>query len=525
MNLVSTLLRAVRRRRHIQRNRKSARRPVIAVERLDHRQLLSVNFTGNVETDFPATEKPGVVVLPYDINEIVHPAFPTGAYGAALKSAIEVSGFDLSGIRVSYDSSDDTLSVGLDQPTNPNNPPYSVIAGDADNNGNSGVVGSVVSNIATMYGTSFMEWPGLGGPQVMAAFLSLSPSAIATATPQVVAGYPLASPPGQDTPPKQFEVAEVVNGIPGQAPEFDQTNPVYPLNAGNVYLLNSPQHPNLEFQIKNFSLLYEAVTGTPLTANSEIAVGAFAGSHDDGGIGQAFIPENTFTLAQATLPTPTPTLPPSPFILINPHEHRIIDTAHRDLVRVTVFGTSGFNVTDINPATVELDGVHAIARIDRKMRRDEFDNTTYVFPANELTSQPVGLYPATLTGETYNGVPFASSKAVLNIPFSARLFGRLHHYMGGGSIYKALVKAETRNPSVPISVTSTPVSAVSRNPRASGSASIAVSYTPVLRGLSRDQEAASRPVVSIPRLAEQDSASVPRRLRHSMDDFLARSAR
>ena len=513
MNLVTTLFRAARKRRHIKSGRKTARRPVIAVEQLDRRQLLSVTFSGNVTKDFPATS----VILPYNANEIEHPAFPGGAYGAALQSAIKVSGFDLSGIYASYDPSDDTLSIGLDQPTNPNNPPFSVIAGDADNNGNSGVVGSVVSNIATMYGTSFMEWPGLGGPQVMAAFLSLSPSDIASATPQVVAGYPLMSPPGQDTPPKQFEVAEVVNGMPGEAPEFDQTNPVYPLNAGNVYLVNSPVHPNLEFDISHFSLLYQAVTGMPLTPESEIAIGAFAGSHDDGGIGQAFIPENTFTLAQATV-VPPPTI--SPFILINPHEHRIIDTEHRDLVRVTVFGTSGFNVTDINPHTVELDGVPAIARIDRKFRRDEFDNTTYVFPANELTSQPVGLYPATLTGSTYSGVPFATSKAVLNIPFSARLFGRLHHYMGGGSIYKALAKAEDRNTSVPISTSTTPNSAVSLNPNASGSASIPVNYTPVLRGLHKDELAAARPVVSIPRLAEHESQSVPRRLRHSMNDFL-----
>ena len=34
----------------------AAKRPAVAVEQLDHRQLLSVNFTGNVATDFPATE-------------------------------------------------------------------------------------------------------------------------------------------------------------------------------------------------------------------------------------------------------------------------------------------------------------------------------------------------------------------------------------------------------------------------------------------------------------------------------------
>ena len=211
---------------------------------------------------------------------------------------------------------------------------------------------------------------------------------------------------------------------------------------------------------------------------------------------------------------------PSPYILINPHEHRIIDTLHRDLVRVTIFGTSGFHVTDINPQTVELDGVHAIAHVTRKVRRDEFLNATYVFPANQL-SQPAGLYPATLTGQTFSGVPFASSKAVLNIPFSARLFGRLHHYMGGGSIYKALAKAESRNPSVPISLASDPVTAVSLDRAARGTASIAVNYTPAISSTAKGEKTAARPVVSIPRLAAGENENVPRRLRHSLNDFVS----
>jgi hypothetical protein len=413
------------------------------------------------------------------------------------------------------------LSVGLDQPpADPANPSsLSVIAGDSDDNGNSGVVGSTVSTIAADFGQIFKEFPGIGGPQVMASFLSLSPSAVATKTPEIVAGFPLAAPPGQDTPPKPFEVAGVVNGQPGEAPMFVQgVNPVFQFNTGNVYLVNSPAHPNLEFNIDHFSELYQEVTGQPLTPSSTIGLGAFAGSMDDSTVSQAFISEGTFTLAQATLPPPNPT--PSPFILINPHEHRIIDTAHRDLVRVTIFGTSGFHVMDINPQTVELDGVPAIAHVTRKVRRDEFLNATYVFPADELTSQPVGLYPATLTGSTFSGVPFESSKAVLNIPFSARLFGRLHHYMGGGSIYKALLKAEIRNPSVPISISDRPEIAVSRNPKATGSASIPVNYTPVLTGVRKDQVDAVRPVVSIPRLAEYEHENVPRRLRQSMNDLL-----
>ena len=70
----------------------SRRRANVAMEQLDHRQLLAVNFTGNVLTDFPATTNPGVVVLP-DNPAVVHPQFPTNQL---LQQQILVSGFDIS---------------------------------------------------------------------------------------------------------------------------------------------------------------------------------------------------------------------------------------------------------------------------------------------------------------------------------------------------------------------------------------------------------------------------------------------
>ncbi len=41
----------------------SQRRTTVTLEQLDHRQLLAVNFTGIVTTDFPGPQQ-GVVVLP-----------------------------------------------------------------------------------------------------------------------------------------------------------------------------------------------------------------------------------------------------------------------------------------------------------------------------------------------------------------------------------------------------------------------------------------------------------------------------
>ena len=145
----------------------------------------------------------------------------------------------------------------------------------------------------------------------------------------------------------------------------------------------------------------------------------------------------------------------------------------------TIFGTSGFPVNDINPATVELNGVHAVAHITRKVKRDEFPFATYVFVADQLNLPP-GLTTATLTGQLKTGQTFVSQKDVLNIPDSARAFGTLKKKMGNASFYKALAKIEAQNPSTVISVSNTPVIAGSRNPAARGVAKVKVNYTPAL---------------------------------------------
>ena len=119
MSLFSRLLQAVRSWRP-RRAQQASRRAGVTVEQLDHRQLLSVNFTGNVPVDFPATQSPGVVVLPADLTnpETLEPVIPP-----ALQPFIPVSGFYIQDIRVSYDSTTDTLYVGIDQPASGNRRP------------------------------------------------------------------------------------------------------------------------------------------------------------------------------------------------------------------------------------------------------------------------------------------------------------------------------------------------------------------------------------------------------------------
>ena len=124
MSLISRMREIVRSwRRRRSGGPKAAKRTTVAMELLDHRQLLSVNFTGNVTTDFPASQQPGVVVLPDNPN-VLHPVIPPD-----LQSVIAVSGFDVSGLRATYTPADDTLSIGIEQPPSGNpGQPGAVIA-------------------------------------------------------------------------------------------------------------------------------------------------------------------------------------------------------------------------------------------------------------------------------------------------------------------------------------------------------------------------------------------------------------
>jgi hypothetical protein len=267
-------------------------------------------------------------------------------------------------------------------------------------------------------------------------------------------------------------------------------------------------------------------TGKPLTSSSVIYIGGQAGSANDIGIGEAFFPEQSVNVGAATQPTPTPTPcpPQSPTIYVNPHEHRIVDGLHRDLVRVTILGTSGFNVQDINPSTVTLNGVHAIAHVTRKVRRDPFPMATYVFVANQL-DLPKGLSNATLSGTLNNGMTqFQSSTAILNVPYAWKDRGGLARYMGHGGVYKSLSRIEARHPGT-VAIPSGNATAVTRsaNPAPGQTARLAVSYSPVVHAAGKHAETAHRPVVSIKRAAPAATdviTKLPTLLRHSMNDFL-----
>lgn len=369
----------------------------VALERLDHRQLLSVTFTGNAKADIPDNSGPGFAIVT-NANRVNIP-------DPVLRNLIKVSGFDINAIRMKYTPDDDVLSFALEQPGNQKTiPEFPVIAGDADNNLNGGTVSPAVQ--AAVAPALFLDFAFLGESETMYVFLDLDNNTI----PDVVAG--ISNDPGVS---KLYHVAEaVVNPDPviaaNSAPAFGT-----PLqdNTGYAFLLNAdPTAGAFEFQITNFSQLYLAETGQDLKVDSLIGVGAFAGSPDD------FTDELFIKAVPVNFGVvPTDDCPPlSPRIEINPHQHRHVNVAHPGLVRVTVFGTSGFDVDNIVLDSVRFGGAQPVFHFERRIDRDEFKDVTYVFRGNDLNFPP-GIVEASISGlyndpSTQTQVVFDSSKII-----------------------------------------------------------------------------------------------------------------
>jgi hypothetical protein len=393
MSLFSRVLTAVRSWCRAPGGPKSSRRAGVSVEHLDHRQLLSTYFSGNVKTDFPVTTQPGVVTLANTA--------PPVTISPDIAPIVKVTGWDVADVRVSYTASDDTLSVGLDQPAS-GQPGRTgeVVAGDPDNNGNDGTVSEAV---ALVKGSGFQDFPDFGGSEYMGVFLDLKGTGYA----DVVAGYSGTDPRS----PKQFQVAQAVvdTSSPPTTPGFGTELPQF---EGNVYKVNSPAHPNLEFSIAHFSALYAAETGHALAADSVVKIGEFGGSGQDLGIGESFYPEQPFALGAATVPEHE-CPPASPPVIINPHSNRHVNTAHPDLIRVNVLGSSGFDVSKIEPGTVRLGGATPAFAFDRHINRDEYPDATFVFKGTDVTL-PRGFTEAAVSGDLTDGTTFSSSVRVFN---------------------------------------------------------------------------------------------------------------
>ena len=252
-------------------------------------------------------------------------------------------------------------------------------------------------------------------------------------------------------------------------------------------------------------------------------MGGFAGSTEDLTVTKAFFPSQPVHISAATLPSTCP--PASPPILINPHEHRVIDTSHRDLVRVYVQGTSGFDVTTINPATVELNGACPIAHFTRHFPHSEFLVATYVFVGSDI-HLPAGYTTATFTAQTFSGQQITTSKQVLNIPFSAKVPGRLHSLSDKGTIYPGLRRLERTDPgAVTLGNTTQPLSASVKVNLTSNAAigNLRVNYRDQVSSTGTTTPVAlPRTVVSLSqsRAAAARGTSVSRKLDRSLNNYL-----
>ena len=175
MSLINRLLDAVRSWRRPE-GRKARKRADVKIEHLDHRRLISANFTGIATTDIPNTSGPGYAIVTNNVPLVIN--------NPQLAAAIKVSGFAIDAIRMQYDPTDDTLSVAIQQPLNQKTTPqYPVIAGDADNNQNSGGTPDAAVLAAAPL---FQDYYDLGGSETMAVFFDFNHDSI----PDVVAGIP-----------------------------------------------------------------------------------------------------------------------------------------------------------------------------------------------------------------------------------------------------------------------------------------------------------------------------------------------
>ncbi len=423
MSLFTKLSEAVHswRRRRVG-TKMSRKRSEPMMEQLDHRQLLAVNFTGVAANDFPVTTSPGVQVvtgIPINTSTGAQTNLP-GANNQVpivpepFRPFFNVSGFEIDQLRVSYTAADDTLNVGVEGPLNGRNG-NQVIAADSDNNGNSGTVDPRVLALDPL----FADPADMGGTKTYGVSLEFN----GATSPQIVAGFPVGA--QTDIAAKPFQVARALQNTPSNLPQFDETQTL-PQYTGNYYLANDPTRPNFEFQIPNFSQLYQQITGLALTSTSQISIGAFGTSQQDAGISDEVFAPLPLSVPQITVPTPTPPLPPvptpmSPTTFVNYHEGNHVNTAHNGPIRVNVLGSSGFDPSTIipssvrfgDPATVATTGATPVLNFERNVNNDAFPDETFVFNGLDV-KLPAGITNAEITGTTTSGQTFASTVRVFN---------------------------------------------------------------------------------------------------------------
>ncbi|MGA7497948.1 MAG: hypothetical protein WBX00_14580 [Isosphaeraceae bacterium] len=239
-----------------------------------------IEFTGNVPNDFNPATNPGVVVTPVSTNplDIGQPAADT-ANGW-------VSGWAVQDIRTYYNSSNDTLYVGIDTFKNPN--------------GQYAPFGQANGNPA---GTPTGDDPAnLGGDKSIA--IAFAPVSSTNPTqpgiPLVIAGVPAdKSQSGKGIDGFTVSKYNAATAADGLGYQFGQTLPQF---TGNLAHNPTPAYPQLEFTITNFSQI------PGLNPSNGFWIEMYAGSAMDQ-VGEAGLDwtKVSTTAAQEIPNTPEPT--------------------------------------------------------------------------------------------------------------------------------------------------------------------------------------------------------------------------
>jgi hypothetical protein len=201
-----------------------------------------IDFTGTTQTDFTTASTAGntnyssVPVLSNPLNLGESSFIPANGW---------VSGWAVSSVQMSYDTSNNTMYVGLSSFKEPGLNNQYAIFGDADGNGNPGGAS------AQMAAQGGIDSANMGGDKSVAmAFAAYNPTTPTTpGTPVMIAGIPsdksLAG-SGIDG----FTVSHY-NGASGELQ--NSFGSAYSGITGNLAFNPSSAHPELEFSISNFS--------------------------------------------------------------------------------------------------------------------------------------------------------------------------------------------------------------------------------------------------------------------------------
>ena len=235
--------------------------------------LAAILFSGNVANDFPG----GACMSDTSVPDVGLPSdFPSS----------QISGFDIKAVCYSYDTSNDTLYVGLQTYNDANG--QAVIFGDADGDGNAS---SPSTTLVDLLGNDLAD---LGGGEYVTVAIDLNKDN----TPDLVAGV------NNTTSLSGFQ-AVAGNASPDNNPFLAPLARFYGAAiagvSATVPFFPSSTKPHLEFSISGISNVNGYASLDFANPDSSFRFYVSAGSIDDDGIAEDYFPNSATAMSQAKL--------------------------------------------------------------------------------------------------------------------------------------------------------------------------------------------------------------------------------